>query len=106
MRAGIADYRFVHFATHGLVDSQRPELSGLVLSLVDPEGRPRNGLLRAHEVSNLSLGADMVVLSACRTALGKDIRGDVDDSKFSPRLGLTYDPRGDGNWILNGSFAT
>lgn len=76
MRAEIAGYRFVHFATHGLVDSQRPELSGLVLSLVDRTGQPANGFLRSHELYNLSLGADLVVLSACRTALGKAINGE------------------------------
>jgi CHAT domain-containing protein len=72
----LADYRFVHFATHGVVDSQHPELSGLVLSLVDRSGRARDGFLRAHELYNLDLRADLVVLSACRTALGKEIKGE------------------------------
>jgi CHAT domain-containing protein len=66
----------VHFATHGLIDSVHPELSGLVLSLVDREGRAQDGFLPAFEVFNLNLPADLVVLSACRTALGKDIRGE------------------------------
>jgi CHAT domain-containing protein len=74
--ADLADYRFVHFATHGIVDSARPELSGLVLSLVDREGRPQDGFLRVHDLYNLKLGADVVVLSACRTALGKEIKGE------------------------------
>jgi CHAT domain-containing protein len=72
----VADYRFVHFATHGVVDSQHPELSGLVLSLVDRTGRAREGFLRVHELYNLDLGADLVVLSACRTALGTEIKGE------------------------------
>jgi CHAT domain-containing protein len=72
----LGDYRIVHFATHGLVNSFHPELSGLVLSLVDREGKPRDGFLQAHEIYALKLGADLVVLSACRTALGKEIRGE------------------------------
>jgi CHAT domain-containing protein len=72
----LADYRIVHFATHGLLNSQHPELSGLVLSLVDRDGRPANGFLESAEIYNLKLGADMVVLSACQTALGKDVRGE------------------------------
>lgn len=69
-------YRIVHFATHGLLNSLHPELSGLVLSLVDEQGQPQDGFLRAHEVYNVKLGADLVVLSACQTALGKEVRGE------------------------------
>ncbi len=72
----LAGYRIVHFATHGMVDSERPALSGLVLSLVDERGKPRNGYLRLHDIYNLRLDADLVVLSACETALGKEIRGE------------------------------
>ncbi len=72
----LAQYRFVHFATHGLINSQHPELSGLVLSLVDEDGRPQDGFLRAHDIYNLKFGADLVVLSACQTALGKQIKGE------------------------------
>jgi CHAT domain-containing protein len=60
-------YRFVHFATHGLLDSQHPELSGLLLSMFDEKGEPQDGFLRAHEVFNLKLSAEVVVLSACET---------------------------------------
>jgi len=66
----------VHFATHGLIDSVHPELSGIVLSLVDERGRPEDGFLRLHDIYNLRLGADLVVLSGCRTALGKDVKGE------------------------------
>jgi len=72
----LSNYRIVHFATHGLLNSTHPELSGLVLSLVDKEGNPQNGFLRLHDIYNLNLNADLVVLSACQTALGKDIRGE------------------------------
>jgi CHAT domain-containing protein len=72
----LSQYRMIHFATHGLINSRHPELSGIVLSLVDEHGRPQDGFLRLHDVYNLKLGADLVVLSACRTALGKDVRGE------------------------------
>ena len=72
----LGEYRFLHFATHGLLNSRSPELSGLVFSLVDRQGKPQNGFLEAQEIYNLKLGADLVVLSACQTALGKEIRGE------------------------------
>ena len=66
----------MHFATHGLLDSEHPDLSGLVLSLVDEKGTPQDGFLRLHEIYNLRLPVDLVVLSACQTALGREIRGE------------------------------
>ena len=72
----LSQYRILHFATHALLNSEHPELSGVVLSLVDREGRPQDGFLRLYEIYNLRLGADLVVLSACRTALGKEIKGE------------------------------
>lgn len=74
--AELAQYRFVHFATHGILNSEHPELSGIVLSLVNEQGQPVDGFLRLHEIYNLQLSADMVVLSACQTGLGKEIRGE------------------------------
>lgn len=72
----LARYRYVHFATHGLLNSQHPELSGIVLSLVDEQGRPQDGFLRLNEIYNLKLPAELVVLSACQTGLGKEIKGE------------------------------
>lgn len=76
MSPEIGQYRILHLATHGLLNSAHPELSGIVLSLVDRQGQPQNGFLRLNEVYNLKLSADLVVLSACQTALGKEIRGE------------------------------
>jgi CHAT domain-containing protein len=76
LNGALSGYRIVHFATHGLVDTERPALSSLVLSLVDESGTPRNGYLRMSDIYNLRLDADLVVLSACQTALGKEIRGE------------------------------
>ena len=72
----LSRYRYVHFATHGYLDSERPELSSIVLSLVDQDGHPEDGFLRAQDIYNLKLNADLVVLSACQTGLGKQIRGE------------------------------
>jgi CHAT domain-containing protein len=74
--AELGHYRFVHFATHGFFDREHPEMSGLLFSLVSEQGQPQNGLLQLHEVYNLKLNADLVVLSACQTALGKVIQGE------------------------------
>jgi len=72
----LGQYRIVHFATHGLINSEHPELSGLVLSLMDENGKPQDGFLRMSEVFNLEMPADLVVLSACQTALGKEVKGE------------------------------
>jgi CHAT domain-containing protein len=63
----LSQYRIVHFATHGLLNTTHPGLSGLILSLVDRQGKDQNGFLPTHEVFNLNLPADLVVLSGCRT---------------------------------------
>jgi CHAT domain-containing protein/tetratricopeptide (TPR) repeat protein len=69
-------YRIVHFATHSIVNSQHPELSGIVLSMVNERGEEQNGFLQLHDIYGLKLSADLVVLSACSTGLGKDVRGE------------------------------
>lgn len=72
----LSHFRILHFATHGLLDTKHPELSGLVFSLVDKEGRDIDGYLQTQEVSELNLQADLVVLSACNSGLGKEVSGE------------------------------
>ncbi len=76
LSADLGDYRIVHFATHGFLNDEHPELSGVVLSLFDEKGQPREGFLRLHDIYNLKLPVELVVLSACNTGLGKDVRGE------------------------------
>jgi len=72
----LSKYRIIHFATHSFLDTVHPELSGIALSMLDRQARPQNGFLRSHEVFNLKLGAELVVLSGCRTGLGKEVKGE------------------------------
>jgi CHAT domain-containing protein len=76
LSGALSRYRILHFATHGHLDTEHPELSGIELSRVDERGRPREGFLGAHEIYRLRLEADLVVLSACDTALGREVRGE------------------------------
>lgn len=72
----LGQYRVVHFATHALLNNEHPELSGIVLSLVDQKGQRQDGFLRLPDIYNLKLPVDLVVLSACQTGLGKDVKGE------------------------------
>jgi CHAT domain-containing protein len=72
----LRQYRILHFATHGFLDARQPELSGLVLSLMDRNGQRVNGFVGLSDIYNLRAPVDLVVLSACRTALGKEVRGE------------------------------
>jgi CHAT domain-containing protein/Tfp pilus assembly protein PilF len=72
----LSKYRYVHFATHGYLDPTRAGLSAIVLSMVDEQGKPQDGFLRTHDIYNLKLPAELVVLSACETGLGKDVTGE------------------------------
>ena len=76
MSGELSKYRYVHFATHGYLDTARAGLSAIVLSMFDENGKPQDGFLRTHDVYNLKLPAELVVLSACETGLGKDVRGE------------------------------
>lgn len=72
----MGQYRYVHLSTHGFLNSVHPELSGVVFSLVNERGEAQDGFLRAHELFNLKLPAEVVVLSACQTGVGQTIRGE------------------------------
>lgn len=70
----LEQYKVIHFATHGFVNSEKPELSGLILAQ-DTSGS-EDGVLYSGEIYNLKLNADLVVLSACETGLGKIQKGE------------------------------
>jgi CHAT domain-containing protein/tetratricopeptide (TPR) repeat protein len=68
------NYRVIHIATHGLLDAQRPQFTGVVLSLVG--NKSNDGFLRTDEIFNLRMSPSLVMLSACETGLGKEKRGE------------------------------
>jgi CHAT domain-containing protein/tetratricopeptide (TPR) repeat protein len=76
LNADIGSYRIIHFATHALLDNSHPELTGIVLARVDRQGNGVDGFLGLNEIYNMKLGAGLVVLSACETALGKPVEGE------------------------------
>lgn len=75
-RAGLSDFRVVHFATHAFANAARPTLSGIQLARYATGGQPVDGLLRLPEIYNLDLRARLVVLSACRSAVGAELPGE------------------------------
>ena len=76
MSSDVGQYQIVHFATHGFLNSEHPELSGLVFTTTDRNGVKTNGLMPLHDIYSLELSAELTVLSACQTALGKEIKGE------------------------------
>jgi CHAT domain-containing protein len=70
----VSKYRVIHVATHGLLNAERPQFTGVVLSLVG--NKTNDGFVRTDEVFNLRLGSPLVMLSACETGLGKEKRGE------------------------------
>lgn len=72
----LTKFTILHFATHGFLDPQSPEKSGLILSTVNREGQAQDGYLGLQDIYNLRAPVDLVVLSACSTALGKESRGE------------------------------
>lgn len=114
MSSQLDSFRIIHFATHGLIDGEYPELSGMLLSTINQRGEPENGFLQLHDIYSLKLSADLVVLSSCSTALGKNLPGEgliglthgfmyagaqsvvaslwkVDDAATADLMGLFYD---------------
>ena len=69
-------YAILHFATHGLLDPKNPENSGFYLSMIDPAGQPEKGFIKLQDIYNLQAPVDLLVLSACRTGLGREVRGE------------------------------
>ncbi len=74
--AQLSEYKVLHFATHGYLNEDRPELSGIVLSKFDEKGSAQDGFIRLQDIYGLNLSADLVVLSACDTGLGKEVKGE------------------------------
>jgi CHAT domain-containing protein len=72
----LGDYRILHFSVHGDPNWNRPDWSSVVLSAFDRDGKPREPFLRARDIQNLHLPADLAVLSACGTGLGMEVRGE------------------------------
>ncbi|MFK0734483.1 MAG: CHAT domain-containing protein, partial [Gloeotrichia echinulata HAB0833] len=72
----LSQYRLLLFATHGIFDDTNPELSGIVTSLVNQDGKAQKGFLRLNDIFNLDLPAELIVLSACESGLGKEVQGE------------------------------
>jgi CHAT domain-containing protein len=73
LNANLSNYKIIHLATHGLVNEERPELSGIILSRFDETGQKLDEFVRLQDIYALNLNADLVVLSACDTGIGKEL---------------------------------
>jgi CHAT domain-containing protein len=69
----IKNYKYIHIASHGFINEEKPNLSGILFT---KEEKGEDGILYANEIYNLNLDADLVVLSACESGLGKIIKGE------------------------------
>jgi CHAT domain-containing protein/tetratricopeptide (TPR) repeat protein len=72
----LKQFSIVHFATHGIVNDKQPELSGIVLSMINERGQDQDGYLTLHDIYYLDLPIRLVVVSACRTGIGKRVPGE------------------------------
>ena len=75
VKKSLSGYKYIHFATHGILDERNPEFSGVVMNLIQGDS-PEDGFLQASEIFDLKINSDLVVLSACETGLGKVIKGE------------------------------
>ncbi len=75
-QSDLSDYKILHFAAHGLLNEDFPEFSGLIFSKFDETGKSKKGIVRLQDIYGLNLRSDLVVLSACDTGIGKDIKGE------------------------------
>lgn len=76
LNSEVSDYKIIHFATHAMINEEHPELSGIVLSRFDSQRRKTDEFVRLQDVYGMNLSADLVVLSACNTGIGKRIKGE------------------------------
>lgn len=76
LNTDLTQYAIVHFATHGVLDPKRPENSGLFLSMVNRDAQSQNGFIGLQDIYGLNARVDLIVLSACRTGLGKKVNGE------------------------------
>jgi CHAT domain-containing protein len=76
LQADLGGYRYIHIASHAITDAEVPQLSALVLSTVDRQGNAIDSRVLAADFMNRRIHADTVVLSACDTAMGKDVVGE------------------------------
>lgn len=76
LNANASDYKILHLATHGLINEEHPELSGIVLSRFGENGQKLDEFVRLQDIYGMNLSADLVVLSACETGIGKQVRGE------------------------------
>jgi len=87
----LGDYKIVHFATHGILDGQRPERSGMILSTVNERGELQRSLLSPPDIFNtLKLSADLVVLNGCRTGLGTRANKEYSDRQNTYDVGIGF----------------
>ncbi|MEW6736924.1 MAG: tetratricopeptide repeat protein [Acidobacteriota bacterium] len=86
----LGQYKIVHYATHGFLNTN-PELSGILLSLINKEGESQKGFLSAPAIFNLNLPIELVVLSACQTGLALDPLESSDQRALREKLGKVKD---------------
>jgi len=75
-KSTVSDYNIIHIASHGIINDQKPQLSGIIFSQPTDSTYFDDGILYASETFNLNLSAELVVLSSCESGIGKLIRGE------------------------------